>query len=565
VILSWPRPNYVNPQTRGPGLIYICIIFSALGTAIVTARLYSRLFITQAPGIDDLLIVVSLGFGIALAVLVIVGDTVYYDGHHVWDIPVDSFVGHRLNIWICLWCCVVASASVKISVLLFYRRLSVKFSKAFLVATWIGILYNILYLVGCCLAMLLMCNPLHAYWSSFDPTWAATHRYHCGSDQISLPIYSALSVLGDFYSSLLPMVLITYLDLPFKQKLALYLLFAMGFLVVAAGIVRTILLYVVVNKDYDFSWVLWETWIWSMVELYVSILAASAPALKPFFRRFFIEPVGTFGRYSQRKYGNSSRSTSRTHGHWNGKNMMGSGGSRIVSGGMLTDPPRMGMPHAEPEIISDGKDIFAQDVENGNRETRHFELRASQDGKMIPMQVWKRVDDGESEKLPQDVFASPTPTRKDGTRITTWPLPPPPAHQRGTSDGLIVWGSSHAHTQTYPRRAESASPSSSGSPQTRTSFARLQSSIYSRHPRGLSGLRLNPPRYEDSYDGLGSRSRLESLSGSDDEISNGEKPPWNDIKSSSSHRTPSDSEETLRLPRMGSRDFMSETRNENRG
>ena len=59
--------------------------------------------------------------------------------------------------------------------------------------------------------------------------------------------------------------------------------------VVAAGIIRTILLNNVINQTYDVSWASYTMWIWTIVELYTSIIAASAPALKPFFKRCSVD------------------------------------------------------------------------------------------------------------------------------------------------------------------------------------------------------------------------------------------------------------------------------------
>jgi hypothetical protein len=43
----------------------------------------------------------ALAFGTALSALVIIGNKVWFSGHHIWDIPPDKYVGHRLNIWVC--------------------------------------------------------------------------------------------------------------------------------------------------------------------------------------------------------------------------------------------------------------------------------------------------------------------------------------------------------------------------------------------------------------------------------------------------------------------------------
>lgn len=100
VIASWPAPNYVDPETRGPGLVVASTLLASLGILMVAARLYSRFLITKAAGFDDALIVLALAFAIALSVLVIIGNKVWLSGYHIWDVPVDRYVGHRLNVWV---------------------------------------------------------------------------------------------------------------------------------------------------------------------------------------------------------------------------------------------------------------------------------------------------------------------------------------------------------------------------------------------------------------------------------------------------------------------------------
>jgi hypothetical protein len=175
---------------------------------------------------------------------------------------------------------------VKISILLFYRRLSVSFTRPFLIAVWIGIAYNIVYVLGFLLTLLLICRPIDAYWKSFNPAYRAAGNYTCGSEQIAEPLSAIFSVIGDAYSTILPLVLVSRLSLPRRQKMALYGLFSLGFSVVICGAVRSYYMYRVVNVDYDFTWTLWKIWVWGEFELWLAVYAASAPALKPFFKRY---------------------------------------------------------------------------------------------------------------------------------------------------------------------------------------------------------------------------------------------------------------------------------------
>ena len=427
VIASWPKSNYVNPITRGPGLEYVCIILAAIGIVIVTARVYSRLFMTKAPGLDDVLVVLALGFITALAVLVIIGSKVYYSGRHVWDIPPDSFVGSRINIWASLWCYVIGITLIKISVLLFYRRLSVKFSKTFLIATWIGIIYNISYFLSFGLTLLLLCRPLHSYWDSFNPVWAATHHFHCASESAALPASSALSVVGDFYSTLLPLILVYHLKLPRRQKIALYALFALGFMAVAAGVVRTILMYNLLNVNYDFTWELWITWICAVLELYLALFAASAPSLKPFFRRFFVDSVYSFAKGSRRlpehgiEKGQAEAGTGSGTGQGTGAYLTEASKGQIRVD-LSVDVERIGVALGGYDTAKSREWRFLRDAEQDR--TRYLELRASRDGKkMIPMQDYKRSNS--SSEVPSNPFADLQERSHSNSTTPTqdWPMP----------------------------------------------------------------------------------------------------------------------------------------------
>ena len=77
VIASWPKPNYVDPVTRGPALTIVNIIFIILVLIVVALRYYTRLRITNSFGQDDIVIGLSLIPTFALTVVVLVADNNY--------------------------------------------------------------------------------------------------------------------------------------------------------------------------------------------------------------------------------------------------------------------------------------------------------------------------------------------------------------------------------------------------------------------------------------------------------------------------------------------------------
>jgi hypothetical protein len=126
---------------------------------------------------------------------------------------------------------ILSSSSIKITILLFYKRLSAPFTSAFRIATGIGILFHVGYAVSQCMVMFLICRPYDSYWNQFSLVWLTQgHKWHCAREDISLPISGVLSVIGDLYSTVLPLLLVSHLQMNFRKKLALFALFALGFL-----------------------------------------------------------------------------------------------------------------------------------------------------------------------------------------------------------------------------------------------------------------------------------------------------------------------------------------------
>lgn len=53
VFLTFPRPNYVNPETRGSALLIVNAVLISIVTVIVALRLYTRLYLKRQFGLDD--------------------------------------------------------------------------------------------------------------------------------------------------------------------------------------------------------------------------------------------------------------------------------------------------------------------------------------------------------------------------------------------------------------------------------------------------------------------------------------------------------------------------------
>ena len=77
VLLGWPTPNYIDPETRGPALLIVNSILIAITILVVIARLYTRIVIKRWFGIDDVFILIALLFTCGLCAVVLLANLRY--------------------------------------------------------------------------------------------------------------------------------------------------------------------------------------------------------------------------------------------------------------------------------------------------------------------------------------------------------------------------------------------------------------------------------------------------------------------------------------------------------
>jgi len=130
---------------------------------------------------------------------------------------------------------------------------------------------------------------MDAYWNEIDPGWRTlnANKYVCLDEVKALYAANIISILQDFLTFLMPLLLFTTLKLPIRQKVVLGCIFGVGFFICIVGIIRLGYTSNVYYKTYDVTWAPQPIWLWTVVELHGAIICASAPALKVFFDRFF--------------------------------------------------------------------------------------------------------------------------------------------------------------------------------------------------------------------------------------------------------------------------------------
>lgn len=59
LVAEWPKPNFIDPEVRGPALYFINGAFFGIATLAISIRLHARIFVRKWFGLDDTLIVLA--------------------------------------------------------------------------------------------------------------------------------------------------------------------------------------------------------------------------------------------------------------------------------------------------------------------------------------------------------------------------------------------------------------------------------------------------------------------------------------------------------------------------
>ena len=167
-----------------------------------------------------------------------------------------------------------ASGLAKISIVLSYLRIATPKSK-FRYFTWAALGVIVAALCIFIIVLWTQCIPAHKYWDLFD------NNRHCVEEGPPLMGQIAVTILTDILVYVLPMPTLVRLNLPWSQRIILLVVFGFGAVVVVAGIMRLYYVHLTVYETYDVTWVGYNLWIWTAVEVNLGIICGCVPALKP--------------------------------------------------------------------------------------------------------------------------------------------------------------------------------------------------------------------------------------------------------------------------------------------
>lgn len=261
---SWPAPNIINPASRGTGNFVITCTVLPLSLIVVGLRIFTRIKLYRRWAVDDSLVIASLIPTLAYFILGLTWD--FNIGWlHIWDYPTADITKGLRMILLSQILFVVASALIKISILMFIYRLlmnSQVLFKSLIHTMTIAILTQAV----CFLFLhLFQCHSISDYWIiSNEPQQCLRESYHV-----------VASGTVDVVATLIIFIFLLHLE----NSITVMVIFITLILAALTEIVR---IYYLVNaiESWDRLWDFYPAWVAGSVQLFLAIICASIPPLE---------------------------------------------------------------------------------------------------------------------------------------------------------------------------------------------------------------------------------------------------------------------------------------------
>ncbi|KAI0404065.1 hypothetical protein F4802DRAFT_263231 [Xylaria palmicola] len=261
---------------RGPELFAVCITLLIVSVLTFSLRIYTRVVLVKAWGLDDWFMLFATIFFILYVSSSVTG-VHYGTGRHYSDLSDENIEQAMMFWWFCyVWYCLAMIAS-KISIGVFLIRLTISRLHHYII--YVVMTLTVASGIVFFFVTLFQCHPVSFFWDKDIEGGTCI-----GGDIIAALtyLYSALSVICDFTFAILPIFLVFSLQIDKRTKIALIPILSIGTVASIAVVVR--FPYTKTFLDPDFLWATIDIAIWSTAEQGLAVTAASLATLRPLFR-----------------------------------------------------------------------------------------------------------------------------------------------------------------------------------------------------------------------------------------------------------------------------------------
>ncbi|KAK4154633.1 hypothetical protein C8A00DRAFT_32589 [Chaetomidium leptoderma] len=274
-------PEYVNASNAGR-IVGVVGFFHFLAFTFVSLRIYVRLFMVRAFGVDDALIIIACGLAL-MSWICLVLQIPHGLGRHGLVVPVEERIKfEQITFWKTVFSDGVALGLLRVSMAISLLRLKrdLKWYRWSLFAI-MG--FVVLYSIQAIAWLFVYCTPFSGWWgfqwmNPFDPRCQDFNLF------VNLVYWNiSCNIFTDVVLGALPIPIILSLKMKLRVRLYVIGILNLGYLAVLMGILKAVYM-LTTGGDPD---AIFDYWVhfWQNLQLNIGLIAACASFLKPLVGR----------------------------------------------------------------------------------------------------------------------------------------------------------------------------------------------------------------------------------------------------------------------------------------
>ncbi|EXV03224.1 CFEM domain protein [Metarhizium robertsii] len=252
------------------------ILLGVITALLVVIRLLFKKFFSyrRELGADDWVILATVVIGVPCTIINKVGLTANGLGKDVWTIPVDQLIRFVMFFYIMEVLYLTEMALIKLSLSLFYLYIFPGSAiRRLLMGTAV---FNVVFGFTFVTTGIFQCTPISRYWTQYVDHDSPGH---CININLFAWVHAALNIALDVWMIAIPLSQIKKLELHWKKKIGVTLMFLLGTFVTIVSILRLQSLVDFANSTNP----TWDNWIvawWSTIEVNVGMICTCLPTVR---------------------------------------------------------------------------------------------------------------------------------------------------------------------------------------------------------------------------------------------------------------------------------------------
>ncbi|KAI2635458.1 hypothetical protein GGS21DRAFT_543257 [Xylaria nigripes] len=195
-------------------------------------------------------------------------------GLDLWAVPQENLSTIMILLWAALMCYLLSRFFIRLSISLFLLRIfRVSGARPIIISTLVlnGAITVVYYF-----CVIFQCTPISLFWTM----WDGLHKGHCINVWAMFLSGGLVITSLDIVITVLPIYWVYQLQFSRSKKITTLAMFSLSVVVIATSIMRLISLHTFTHSP-NFTHNLGRLAIWGGLELYVAIICACLPSLRP--------------------------------------------------------------------------------------------------------------------------------------------------------------------------------------------------------------------------------------------------------------------------------------------